>query len=136
MDAALRLAVRQRASFCCEYCRLPEAAVEAPFHVEHIIARQHGGSDDEDNLALACDRCNLHKGTNLAGIDPKTGSVVRLFHPRQHLWPDHFCAVGPRIEGASSIGRASVQLLQMNVLRRVQLRQRLLASGEFPELFV
>jgi hypothetical protein len=31
-----------------------------------------GGSDDPDNLALACHHCNLHKGPNLAGVDPRT----------------------------------------------------------------
>src|SRR4051794_18394911 len=31
-------------------------------HVEHIVARQHGGADDPDNLALACNRCNASKG--------------------------------------------------------------------------
>jgi hypothetical protein len=28
------------------------------FHVEHIVPRQHGGTDDPNGLALACDRCN------------------------------------------------------------------------------
>jgi len=46
MDAAVRHLVRQRAGDCCEYCRLPQEAVDATFHVEHIIALQHGGNDD------------------------------------------------------------------------------------------
>ncbi|HXK00748.1 MAG TPA: HNH endonuclease [Verrucomicrobiae bacterium] len=48
-------------------------------HVEHIIAKQHGGSGDAENLALACHRCNLQKGPNLTGIDPQTAEVARLF---------------------------------------------------------
>lgn len=131
MNAALRASVRRRARFRCEYCRLPEAVLDVPLHVEHIVARQHGGDDSLNNLALACDRCNLCKGPNLTGIDPETGSLVRLFHPRQQRWAEHFRAVGPRIEGISAIGRATVHLLQMNVLRRTQLRDWLMANGQW-----
>jgi len=28
------------------------------FHIEHIVPRQHGGTDDPGGLTLACDRCN------------------------------------------------------------------------------
>jgi 5-methylcytosine-specific restriction endonuclease McrA len=42
-----------------------EATPLIPFHVEHIVSRQHGGSDDPNGLALACDRCNAYKGPNL-----------------------------------------------------------------------
>jgi 5-methylcytosine-specific restriction endonuclease McrA len=42
-------------------------------HIEQVIARQPGGSDEIDNLALACHRCNLHKGPNLTGVDPSNG---------------------------------------------------------------
>ncbi|HXK07029.1 MAG TPA: HNH endonuclease [Verrucomicrobiae bacterium] len=49
--------------------------------MEHIIAKQHGGPDDADNLALACHRCNLRKGPNLTGIDPQTAEVARPSQP-------------------------------------------------------
>ncbi len=59
MTVLPRMEVRQRANGRCEYCMLPEEASEVAFHVEHIRAKQHGGSDDLSNLALACDRCNF-----------------------------------------------------------------------------
>jgi 5-methylcytosine-specific restriction endonuclease McrA len=31
-------------------------------HVDHVVARSKGGSDDEDNLAATCQACNLSKG--------------------------------------------------------------------------
>jgi len=37
-------------------------------------------------IALACHRCNLHKGTNLSSIDPDSGDVVSLFRPRDEVW--------------------------------------------------
>jgi hypothetical protein len=57
MDERLREFVRNRADLRCEYCRIAQSAVVwGRFHVEHIRARQHGGTDDQDNLALACRR--------------------------------------------------------------------------------
>lgn len=54
MDETLEKVVRRRARDCCEYCRLPEPFSSTPFEVEHIIAKQHGGSDVASNRALAC----------------------------------------------------------------------------------
>src|ERR1035437_6502928 len=55
-------AVRRRAGNRCEYCRLPQGAFPRGFHIEHIVARQHGGPTRLDNLAFACWSCNLKKG--------------------------------------------------------------------------
>lgn len=131
MDANVRRLVRRRADNRCEYCRLPQHAVDLTFHVEHVTARQHGGSDDPDNLCLACDRCNLHKGPNLTAIDPVSGSIVPLFHPRRDDWAEHFELRGPRIVGKTPVGRATALLMQMNSPRRRELRQRLLVDGEW-----
>jgi len=81
MDAARQEFVRRRALFRCEYCLLPEALVSTPFQFDHIIAQSHGGETTADNLAFACFHCNNFKGPNVAGIDPDTGEIVRLFHP-------------------------------------------------------
>lgn len=125
MDSATREAVRQRALERCEYCQLPEWAHERTFHVEHIIAKQHDGSDDDTNLALACDRCNLYKGPNLSSIDPLTVQIVTLFHPRRDQWSEHFRLRSAVLEGLTPTGRATVRLLQMNAWRRVQLRRKI-----------
>jgi hypothetical protein len=130
MDAATRELVRRRAAERCEYCRLRQEDSELAHHVEHIVAKQHGGSDDPNNLALACHRCNLHKGPNLTGIDSQTGQVAPLFHPRLDRWSAHFVFNGPRIEGTSVTGRATVQVLAMNDARRVEVRQEILKSGD------
>lgn len=91
MDAATRNLVRQRAGNRCEYCgRRQEDSPLATLHVEHIVPRKHGGSDDSENLALACPNCNAFKGANVAGYDPETGQLTELFHPRRHVWSVHF----------------------------------------------
>ena len=76
MESATRELVWRRAGGRCEYCLLRQEDSQLTHHVEHVVAKQHGGSDDADNLALACHRCNLQKGPNLTGIDPLTGEVV------------------------------------------------------------
>lgn len=86
---------------------------------------QHGGGDEEDNLALACSHCNLHKGPNLTGIDPDTGTIEPLFHPRRQTWAEHFELRGAVIEGKTPCGRATVRVLAMNAETRVDLRREL-----------
>jgi hypothetical protein len=132
MDAATRDFVRRRAASRCEYCLLRQEYCDLTHHVEHIVARQHGGSDDASNLALACHRCNLRKGPNLTAIDPVTREVVPLFHPRSNDWAEHFIVESERIIGITAVGRATVQLLAMNDARRLELRTQILSSGEQP----
>jgi hypothetical protein len=133
MDADTRNLVRERAGHLCEYCHLPEEADPySVFHLEHIVAKQHGGDDDLDNLAWACSRCNHRKGTNLASRDPETGATTELFHPRRHHWHEHFVVRGARIVGITSIGQATVRLLDMNETRRVRLRREFIRQNRFP----
>ncbi|MFN3407936.1 MAG: HNH endonuclease [Limisphaerales bacterium] len=122
MDARLRQLVRERAQDRCEYCHMEQSREPLAFHVEHIIARQHGGGDTPDNLALACHHCNLRKGPNLTGMDPLDGRVVRLFHPRRDAWEEHFVRRGGEIVGTTPVGRATVRLLRMNEHGRRELR--------------
>jgi hypothetical protein len=133
MDAALRQLVTDRAGGRCEYCRLPQSAKPwVPFHIEHILARQHGGRDVSSNLALACDRCNAYKGPNIASVDVETSTSVPLFNSRTDVWHEHFALLSaeePEIIGLTPVGRATAQLLQMNANRRVRLRRTLIRRG-------
>ncbi len=124
MDAATRAAVRARAGNCCEYCQRTQATSPlAPLQIEHIVARKHHGSDDPDNLALACAECNLHKGSDLTGLDPDTSQVTPVFNPRRERWSDHFAWNGIRIVGLSPVGRTTVRLLQLNSPSRLRVRR-------------
>jgi hypothetical protein len=125
-DRAVRELVRARAERRCEYCRLPQELVPlVMFHVEHIVPRQHGGSDDPQNLALSCFHCNLHKGPNLTGIDPETGAVVGLFDPRRQNWHEHFVIADAVIVGLTPVGRVTVRVMSMNAPTRIELRKEL-----------
>ncbi len=123
MDERTKSQVRERAVNCCEYCGLhQENSPLAALHVEHIIPKFHGGSDDLENLALACIDCNLHKGTNLTGIDPQTNKVTELFHPRRQRWEDHFAWRGIYVVGRTAIGRTTIRVLNMNSEDQLALR--------------
>lgn len=132
MDRATAERVRRRASALCEYCLIPQEFDALPFQIDHIVARKHGGAGTDDNLALICLACNVHKGPNIAGLDPLSGEVTRLFHPRRDRWMDHFEWNGPDLAGISACGRATVAVLRINLDHRVLLRESLQAEGRFP----
>jgi hypothetical protein len=83
------------------------------------------------NLALSCFHCNRHKGPNIAGRDPLTGEIVRLFHPRSDTWAEHFRFAGAEIAGLTAIGRVTVQVLAMNASDFKQVREALMSEGVF-----
>jgi hypothetical protein len=89
INAALRALVRERAGRRCEYCRLHEDnGGTLTFQIEHIIAKQHGGTHDPDGLCYSCAQCNWAKGPNLAGL--LDGKLYPLFNPRKQNWQRHF----------------------------------------------
>lgn len=93
-----------------------------PRCTSNIIPRVHGGSDEVENLALACIDCNLHKGMNLAGIDPQTSKLTELFHPRREEWTDHFEWQGIYLAGKTATGRTTIRVLKINSDDQVALR--------------
>lgn len=136
LSQAERDAVTRRAAGCCEYCRSQARFSPAPFSVEHIVPRARGGTDDPENLALACQGCNNRKYTDVAGIDPVTGESVPLFHPRLQAWEAHFAwsADSALIIGLTPVGRATIEKLHLNRPALVALRRVLYAGGEHPPL--
>jgi hypothetical protein len=132
METAIENEVRNRAHHQCEYCRLSERFSKLKFVLDHVIARQHGGADSPDNLALACGFCNRHKGPNIAGIDPLTNQLARLYHPRQDRWPEHFRWEGAELAGLTMIGGATINVLKINHALQIAIRQTLIDEAVFP----
>lgn len=123
MMGAMRAIVRERAGNSREYCQRRQIdSPLIPLHVEHIVARKHGGDDQPEYLALACAECNLHKGSDLSGIDPATGQVTPLFHPRHDHWADNFAWDGVRIVGLTAAGRTTIRVLDLNSPARLRVR--------------
>jgi HNH endonuclease len=132
MDAVLAELVFDRAARCCEYCCLPAIFSSVPFEIDHVIARKHGGQTSADNLAASCFYCNSHKGANIAGLDPDTRQLSRLFHPRDDRWDDHFHWDGPVLVGTTPVGRTTIEVLNINAADCVLLRTSLIREGVFP----
>ena len=124
IPAALRRQVRARARGLCEYCCCSALFATAAFHCEHICPREAGGEATLDNLAWACPWCNARKYTKTHALDPQTGRLVPLFHPRQDVWDDHFVLDLETflIAGLTPTGRATIVRLGLN--RRKQVRAR------------
>lgn len=134
MNEALKRLVWERAADTCEYCRLPQWLDVLPFQIDHVIAEKHHGATVAENLALSCLNDSLHKGPNIAGLDPATGLLTRRFHPRQDVWDDHFAWAGPVLTGRTAIGRTTIDVLAMNALERAELRRLLMRAGLFPQV--
>jgi hypothetical protein len=130
MNATLERLVWQRADSRCEYCQLPQTASPLPHAIDHIVARQHHGPTDAANLALACFFCNSYKGPNIAGVNPLTGRLIRLFHPRKDRWNRHFAWEGPILVGRTITARVTIALLEINRPEAVELREYLIRESK------
>jgi len=80
-------------------------------------------------MRYVCSFCNQLKGSDLSSIDPETGQIVALFHPRRQNWNDHFRLAGGRLEPMTEVGRVTERLLQFNQSDRVAEREQHVALG-------
>lgn len=139
VSVSSRRIVRERAQLRCEYCHADERWQFIRFTTDHIIPQSVGGSDEIDNLALACRNCNERRGNRSEGRVPATGQSVPIFNPRQGVWADHFAwdaATRLRIVGRTVTGRATIELLDLNNDRHesaaLRIRQRDTGDGYHP----
>ena len=122
IPTALRRQVTDRAGNRCEYCLTRADVAFFPHEVDHVVAEKHEGSTDIENLALACWRCNRHKGSDLTSFDPQTRQLSPLFNPRTQVWTEHFAYERERIIGLTPEGRTTVNLLRLNSEERLSER--------------
>jgi hypothetical protein len=62
LSPKLRFQVFDRDGFRCIYCGA--TAGDGPLHVDHKVPVAVGGTNEIENLATACERCNLGKGAD------------------------------------------------------------------------
>jgi len=75
----LRWLVLSRDNFRCRYCGAsPE---EAQLHVDHVVSRADGGTDEIGNLVAACIPCNLGKGS---ASSPNMRPAIRYLPERRY----------------------------------------------------
>jgi len=125
--------VRERAGGRCEQCFKPDTEPVYPHEPDHSVALKHGGPTASENLAYAYFECNRAKRSDIALLDPATGALTPLYHPRTQRRGDHFRFVGALIEPLSALGRATTSLLRrLNQDIRVAIRESLLRAGRNP----
>ena len=128
----LRRLVVERASDCCEYCRLAQKDAFQKYQIDHIIAEKHDSETTANNLCLSCVEYNRYKGSDVASYDKEKDDVVRLFHPRRDHWQVHFRLHGARVQPLTPEGRATVKLLRLNESVRILERSVLISLGHYP----
>jgi HNH endonuclease len=126
--------VADRAYHRCEYCHAPESIFNSVLEVEHITPVVAGGTNNDDNLALACRSCNGFKSIRSGYIDPESGREERFYHPRQDRWEDHFSvrSESGEILAKTAIGRVTMIGLKMNSPAQLTARQFWIQLGLFP----
>jgi hypothetical protein len=117
--------VRLRARFLCEFCHTDEHWQLVPFTVDHLLPISEGGADTLDNFALACFHCNRYKSNRQSVWDAISQIEIPLFNPRQMSWAEHFIwsEDGLRLLPQSSVGRVTIELLDLNRPRVLRIRQ-------------
>lgn len=130
----LRQLIADRAHGLCEYCQSQQDLSPDSFEIDHIIPLAWDGETTANNLCQACPTCNNAKRSQFYGRDPKTGHRVRLFNPRRQVWERHFrwSQDSSRVIGRTAIGRATVETLDMNRPRIIQIRLLWAAMGLHP----
>lgn len=130
----LRRSVRDRFADCCAYCRTAERLTATVFEFEHIVPRADGGETSFDNLCLSCPMCNRYKSDSSSSSDPVTEADVRLFHPHQDRWSEHFAWSEDKTElvGLTAVGRATIAALKINRAAMIRVRRMWAAMAEHP----
>ncbi|HLO86491.1 MAG TPA: HNH endonuclease signature motif containing protein [Nostocaceae cyanobacterium] len=137
ISVELQNKIRKHFHDCCAYCRTAEALTVTTFEFEHIIPLSAGGGTVFKNLCLACPSCNRYKATRQTAIDPDSQEEVKLFHPQQQLWTEHFTwnEDATEIVGLTPIGKATISVLKMNRLQLTRVRKMWVKMGEHPPTF-
>jgi hypothetical protein len=134
VSTRLRRLVIQRAHEICEYCLIHQDDACFSFHIDHIVSRKQRGATTSANLALSCLRCNVAKGTDPGTFIGRPPRLVRLYHPRQDRWVQHFRLAAARIVPLTDQGLATVRLLDLNAADRLLLRKTLIKAGRYPSI--
>ncbi len=134
ISSDLRQRIAEQANFRCGYCLRTEALMGMPMTIDHLIPQAKGGLTVEENLWLACRRCNEFKGAQTHAVDLETSQTFAIFNPRQQNWDEHFTwsEDGTEIQGKTTIGRVTITALQLNNPEIIVTRRLWVSVGWWP----
>lgn len=130
----LKNKIQKSANYHCGYCQIPQDLIPNLLEIEHLLPLAEGGTNEEENLWLACRNCNSYKSSKIDALDPKTNQTVLLFNPRTQVWNEHFefSRDGTEIVGKTPCGRATVIALRLNFEPAVKARRNWVSVGWYP----
>ena len=132
ISSELRLQVRQRADYACEFCGVTEVDTGGELTLDHYQPQARGGSDDADNLIYSCSRCNLYKADYWATASEQTP----LWNPRNESASQHFIeAEDGLLYPLTVVGAFTLQRLRLNRPQLVQKRYKTAESAKQRQLF-
>lgn len=128
LSPELRLFVRERAHFACEYCGVTEVDVGGELTIDHYQPPGRGGSiDHPDNLLYSCQRCNLYK----SDYWPRKAADIPLWNPRAERREQHLLALADgTLYPISESGEFTIRRLRLNRPPLVAHRLRSYQSAE------
>jgi len=102
--------------------------------IDHIIPLKANGTNEEENLCLACSSCNRAKSDQSLASDPLSKALIPLFNPNKQDWFEHFRWTddGTKIIGITPCGRATVAALKLNNRYMVVAREFWVRAKEHP----
>lgn len=118
----------------CVYCQTTVDNTGQALTTDHVVPVAVGGETVLANLCRACRRCNEAKHDQTRAVDPFTGELVPLYHPRRQQWSEHFVwdQTGIRLLGLTATGRATIIALDMNNEVILFARRRWVNAGWHP----
>jgi len=85
LKSDLRFSILMRDDFKCRYCGA-SASDGVKLEVDHIVARCHGGGNDESNLITSCARCNQGKGAKQLPIHQRLTIIPMAETISDDIW--------------------------------------------------
>jgi HNH endonuclease len=134
VPVAIRRKVEAQAKYRCGYCLTQQKITGAELEFDHIVPLSLGGTNTEENLWLACSRCNDSKNNRTVAEDPLTQEETPIFNPRTQIWRQHFewNKTNDNIIGKTAIGRTTVKALNLNHPKIVSARNLWVSVGWHP----
>lgn len=107
----IRLQIRKRAKFACEYCGVSETDSGGELTIDHYQPQSYQGSNELDNLIYCCTRCNSYK----ADYWPTNDNELALWNPRKEKSDRHFLHLADgKLHALTKKGDFTLQRLRLN----------------------
>lgn len=141
LPVEVRLLVRERAQYACEYCTVTETDSGGELTIDHYHPPSKGGSfDDLSNLLYCCQRCNNYK----SDYWPRRPANIPLWNPRNEHREQHMVVLeNGTVYPTTPIGTFTIQRLRLNRpplvayrLRRIQTTTETRLLAELRELLL